>query len=78
MPLDKGKYSDLIEYVDDRPGHDFRYSMDIGKIRSELSWEPTISFEDGIKKTIKWYLENKDWLMDPKIVSYKGERLGQI
>lgn len=51
----------LITYVDDRPGHDLRYGIDSTKIRQVLGWEPKISFDDGIKKTIQWYIENKVW-----------------
>lgn len=56
-----GKSEDLIRYVTDRPGHDMRYAIDPAKIHSELGWLPETKFEDGIKKTIKWYLENIDW-----------------
>ncbi|KYH27957.1 dTDP-glucose 4,6-dehydratase [Clostridium colicanis] len=56
-----GKSEDLITYVKDRPGHDLRYAIDPTKISNELGWEPTTRFEEGIKKTIKWYLENKEW-----------------
>lgn len=56
-----GKPEDLYEYVKDRPGHDFRYSMNSSKIRSELGWAPKHNFEDGIKTTVDWYLKNKDW-----------------
>jgi len=55
-----GKNNDLMNYVDDRPGHDFRYSLDSSKIR-KLGWEPKTSFDEGIGKTINWYLENKSW-----------------
>jgi len=55
-----GKSSDLIDFVDDRPGHDFRYSLDSSKIRS-LGWKPKTNFEEGIKKTVDWYLKNKSW-----------------
>ena len=55
------KYEELISYVDDRPGHDKKYAMDITKINSELNWKPLETFESGIKKTIIWYLENKQW-----------------
>jgi dTDP-glucose 4,6-dehydratase len=56
------KPSDLIEFVEDRPGHDFRYSLDSSKIRKELGWSPKINFEDGITKTTSWYLSNDLWL----------------
>ncbi len=56
-----GKSEDLIKYVTDRPGHDMRYAIDPAKIHNELGWLPAVKFEDGIKKTIKWYLENIDW-----------------
>ena len=55
-----GKSEDLIKYVTDRPGHDMRYAIDPAKIHNELGWLPAVKFEDGIKKTIKWYLENID------------------
>ena len=56
-----GKSEDLIHYVTDRPGHDRRYAIDPTKIKRDLGWEPTTRFEDGIKKTIAWYLYNKPW-----------------
>ena len=56
-----GKKAELIEFVDDRPGHDFRYSLDSSKISNEIGWENKTSFEDGIKETIQWYQENLDW-----------------
>ena len=65
-----GKSEDLIEYVEDRPGHDFRYSMSSNKISKELSWKPEISFEEGIEKTVKWYLNHEEiWKeLSPKIL----------
>jgi len=54
-----GKSSDLIEFVEDRPGHDFRYSLDSSKISKEIGWKNKISFEEGIKETVKWYQENQ-------------------
>ena len=55
------KSSDLIEFVEDRPGHDLRYSLDSSKIGKELGWLPKINFEDGIAKTTSWYLSNDSW-----------------
>ena len=57
-----GKSEDLIEYVADRPGHDRRYAIDNTKITSQLGWQPSYTFEAGIKETISWYLDNKDWM----------------
>ena len=56
-----GKSNDLIEFVEDRPGHDFRYSMNSQKLQTELGWKPKINFDDGLKNTIEWYLSNPDW-----------------
>ena len=56
-----GKSEDLIHYVTDRPGHDMRYAIDPTKIKNELGWVPETLFDEGIQKTIKWYLENKEW-----------------
>ena len=56
-----GKSTDLIEYVEDRPGHDFRYSIDSSLIRNEIGWKPKVEFEKGLEKTIQWYLDNKEW-----------------
>ncbi|MHC4664678.1 MAG: dTDP-glucose 4,6-dehydratase [Planctomycetota bacterium] len=57
-----GKPKSLIKHVTDRPGHDRRYAVDAGKIMSRLDWRPSVSFEEGINKTIDWYLQNKTWL----------------
>lgn len=59
-----GKSEDLISFVEDRKGHDYRYAIDPTKIKNELGWEPNTKFEDGIVKTIDWYLEHKEWLED--------------
>jgi dTDP-glucose 4,6-dehydratase len=56
-----GKPESLINYVTDRPGHDQRYAIDPAKITSELGWIPATKFDDGIKKTIQWYLDNRSW-----------------
>jgi dTDP-glucose 4,6-dehydratase len=58
------KSEDLIEFVEDRPGHDFRYSLESKKIRKELGWSESTSFENGLEKTVDWYLSNKDWWQD--------------
>jgi len=57
-----GKPKSLIKHVTDRPGHDRRYAIDASKIMTELDWRPSVSFEEGINKTIDWYLQNQDWL----------------
>jgi len=57
-----GKSEDLIKYVKDRPGHDRRYAVDNSKITSELGWEPAYTFEQGMKETIQWYLDNTEWI----------------
>ncbi len=62
MPNDKFSHCELIEFVKDRPGHDKRYSVDSSKIQKELNWKPYETFETGIKKTIKWYLDNQNWM----------------
>ena len=59
---DVGSSEKLITYVKDRPGHDLRYAIDASKINKELGWSPTVTFEEGLSKTIDWYLKNEDWL----------------
>jgi dTDP-glucose 4,6-dehydratase len=56
------KPKSLIKHVKDRPGHDRRYAIDAKKITTELRWRPSVSFEEGIRKTIDWYLQNQKWL----------------
>ncbi|MBS9768193.1 MAG: dTDP-glucose 4,6-dehydratase [Flavobacteriaceae bacterium] len=58
----KGASEHLITYVEDRAGHDLRYAIDASKLRNELGWKPALQFEEGIAKTVKWYLENTEWL----------------
>jgi len=58
----EGTSKELITYVKDRPGHDKRYAIDANKIKNELGWQPSVTFEEGLDKTIDWYLKNEDWL----------------
>ena len=66
----------LIRFVDDRPGHDLRYAINAEKIRQQLGWEPRESFETGLRKTVRWYLENRSWWERVRSGAYRGERLG--
>ena len=75
-PAGVAKYEDLITYVKDRPGHDVRYAIDAAKIGRELGWKPQETFESGIRKTVKWYLNNKKWWSRVLDGSYNRERLG--
>jgi dTDP-glucose 4,6-dehydratase len=67
-----GKPDSLIQYVQDRPGHDRRYALNSSKIRRELGWSPQISFEDGIRKTIEWYRANSEWLAHTRSGEYRN------
>lgn len=69
-------HENLITYVEDRPGHDLRYAIDASKIEKELGWTPDETFETGIRKTVKWYLENRQWWQHVMDGSYQGQRLG--
>ena len=71
------KHEQLIEFVADRPGHDFRYAIDSGKIERELGWRPRESFESGLRKTVTWYLEHRQWSERVQSGAYRGERLGR-
>ncbi len=66
----------LKTFVDDRPGHDWRYAIDASKLKRELDWEPAESFDSGLRKTIQWYLDHRDWSERVMDGSYRGERLG--
>jgi dTDP-glucose 4,6-dehydratase len=76
--INGAKYEELIAYVADRPGHDFRYAIDASKIENELGWLPKESFETGIEKTIRWYLDNQEWWKSIQNNTYQQERLGVI
>ena len=58
----EGADMDLITYVTDRQGHDLRYAIDSTKLKTELGWEPSLQFEEGIEKTVRWYLDHQDWM----------------
>jgi len=68
----KDYYKKLIRYVKDRPGHDKRYAIDCSKIKNELNWKQTVDFEEGIEKTIKWYLENPEWIDNIRSGEYQN------
>lgn len=70
-------YRELITFVKDRPGHDRRYAIDASKIQRELGWVPQESFESGIRKTVQWYLSNRDWWQRVLSGAYQLDRLGQ-
>ncbi len=69
-------YEQLINYVEDRPGHDMRYAIDASKVENDLGWSPSETFESGIRKTVQWYLDNRVWWQNVLDGSYQGERLG--
>ncbi len=76
-PAGVAKYEDLITFVKDRPGHDARYAIDAAKIGRELGWQPQETFDTGIRKTVVWYLENRDWWQNVLNGSYRLQRLGK-
>ncbi len=67
---------DLINHVEDRPGHDYRYAIDCTKIKRELGWQPTLNFRDGIEQTVRWYMDNNDWVKSIRSGGYRGQRQG--
>ena len=69
-------HAELISFVKDRPGHDRRYAIDAGKLQRELGWQPEETFETGIRKTIQWYLDHREWAQRISSGEYRGERLG--
>ena len=73
---DGASYRSQISFVTDRPGHDFRYAIDASKLKDQLGWAPSETFESGMAKTVRWYLENEDWWRDIQSGNYRGERLG--
>ena len=77
-PSKNGDYKNLITFVEDRPGHDYRYAIDSTKIQNELGWKPMETFTSGIRKTIKWYIKNESWWRKIQNMEYNHERLGSI
>lgn len=75
-PKGSGFYADQITFVTDRPGHDARYAIDSSRIRNELGWLPSVTVEEGLEKTVQWYLENEKWWLALQSRPGVGERLG--
>jgi dTDP-glucose 4,6-dehydratase len=71
LPRPQGSYADLVTFVKDRPGHDRRYAIDATKIRTELGWTPSETFDTGLEKTIRWYLDNADWVAHVQSGEYR-------
>lgn len=65
-------YEDLITYVTDRPGHDLRYAIDASKIEQDLGWRPQESFDTGLRKTVKWYIDNQEWVQHIQSGEYQN------
>jgi dTDP-glucose 4,6-dehydratase len=70
------RYKDLKKFVQDRPGHDRRYAIDSSKIRRELAWKPAHSFAEGLRATVKWYIDHRSWCQEIQSGNYQRERLG--
>lgn len=75
-PKSNGSYTDQITFVKDRPGHDARYAIDPNRIRQELGWRPSVTVEEGLERTVEWYLDNESWWRPLQARKGVGERLG--
>ena len=75
---DGSSHTAAIKFVEDRPGHDYRYAIDPSKIERELGWKAEETFETGLKKTVAWYLANESWWLPLRLKAYSGERLGLL
>ena len=73
---DGASHEEAIVFVEDRPGHDFRYAIDYSKTEAELGWRPRRSFQEGLEHTVRWYLERRDWWEPILREKYTGDRLG--
>jgi dTDP-glucose 4,6-dehydratase len=71
-------HAEKITFVTDRPGHDFRYSIDAAKLKAELGWEPRMPLEAGLEDTVRWYVENRDWVEGIRERGFHSERLGLV
>jgi dTDP-glucose 4,6-dehydratase len=71
------KHAELVHFVTDRPGHDFRYAIDSSKIQSELKWKPKHDLEESLRKTVQWYLSNRNWWQEILDGTYQLQRLGK-
>ena len=78
IPRSKGSYAELITFVKDRPGHDQRYAIDPSRIKNELGWQPSVTLEQGLEKTVQWYLDNKHWWKPLQNRSGVSKRLGTV
>jgi dTDP-glucose 4,6-dehydratase len=77
-PLGKGRsHREQIGFVPDRPGHDRRYAVDATRIGRELGWKPSVSLEQGLARTVDWYLANEWWWRPLRVLRYDGRRLGE-
>ena len=75
-PRETGSYRDLIRFVTDRPGHDARYAIDPDRITDELGWKPSVTVEQGLEKTVQWYLDNPEWWEPLLEIEGVGTRVG--
>jgi dTDP-glucose 4,6-dehydratase len=66
----------LIAFVADRPGHDFRYAIDASKVRAELGWQPSVTLEEGLRRTVDWYLDNEPWWRAIQARGHSMTRIG--
>ncbi len=70
-PSREGPYAELVRFVTDRPGHDFRYAIDCSKLCRELGWQPAHTFEEGLRETVRWYLDNREWVENVQSGDYR-------